>query len=235
MCGSVSQCVAVCCRVGVCFCTEICAYRYQPVYPRTCVLVCVHMPASLRVCVFVIFECTARREETLLTGHVRDTTRDCSVVVHDTSSHMTRHLTWHVISHDTSETRHVISRRDTTQSCARLRVTWLISYVWRDPSPLIGEGYKSQIIGAFISFVRKPEPGMIVKGLVDQRDRAWGLFFYPPVFLFTLHTRGSAWPSVWCFSFFPLHSFFDIHFAFMHQPDRAWCLCPPSFLIYAVG
>ena len=29
--------------------------------------------------------------------------------------------------------------------------------------------------GAFISFVKKPEPGMLVKGLTENRDRAWAL------------------------------------------------------------
>jgi len=29
--------------------------------------------------------------------------------------------------------------------------------------------------GAFISFVKKPQPGMVAKGLMDQRDRAWGI------------------------------------------------------------
>jgi len=29
--------------------------------------------------------------------------------------------------------------------------------------------------GAIVSFVKKPAPGMVVKGLLPQRDTAWGI------------------------------------------------------------
>ena len=188
-CGSVGECVDT--EICVAVCVAVCRSVMPCVAVSVCVLIQRSVSIDISLCVHVLVSLSVS-----ICLHL------CVFVClwfFNVPLEVKRH-----ISHDSSEIRHVISRRDTTQSCVRLRVTWHISYVWRDPFPLIVGRYKSQIIGAFISFVRKPEPGMIVKGLVDQRDRAWGLFPPPPVFfIHTTHSWISMTERVMFFLFFP--------------------------------